>query len=416
MKQVAFILVIFLLSFSLQTTAQINFKVNLSQKHLNKVEKAKNGRNRLKKYRKLYTKDSTKAAKRYDKMMDKKLDSLHNAYKQKGKLAFDTLDMPFDTSGYSQYKQLPDSAALDSMAQARVAEYLKANYGLNGGYEELIMLQDSTIDRDSLLIANGSARMNDVLAKTASKHSAGKLGSEHSTLMNQVNELQTIGGVRMDSLHQTDMKQVGLEQAKTYAMQTQAIQKAQLKMKRMKMKYSYLPNSNDPSTAIKRTSLKDKPFKQRLYFGGTFNVASTSPIVIDFSPQVGYRFNTKFVVGASFTYRENFGTDSLSRTNQQDAYGFGFFANYDIMKGFFAYAEQENLKQQKLFNSEKSINPDWKRAYLIGVGRGFNISSIVNGKVVLLYNFGHTGKSQIYPRRWVVKMGFDLDRRLFSRK
>lgn len=93
------------------------------------------------------------------------------------------------------------------------------------------------------------------------------------------------------------------------------------KMKVDKQKYSQLGNSQDMSTAIKRKSLKGAPLKQRIYFGGNFNINSTDPVILDFSPQLGYYLNRKWIIGAGFTYRNSFSsTDSTTHDFPTDAH------------------------------------------------------------------------------------------------
>ena len=102
-------------------------------------------------------------------------------------------------------------------------------------------------------------------------------------------------------------------------------------------KYSMVPNSNDLSTAIKRTSLKGRTFKERLVLATNFQILNYRPVMIDFSPSVGYKFNSRFAVGVGGMYRQTFKA-SLSRLSPQ-VIGYKVFSNYDVVNNFFAYVE-----------------------------------------------------------------------------
>ncbi|MEM7548051.1 MAG: hypothetical protein AAF363_00145 [Bacteroidota bacterium] len=68
-------------------------------------------------------------------------------------------------------------------------------------------------------------------------------------------------------------------------------------MQKLKKKYTSVPNSNDLKDAVKRNSLEEKKFIERLSFGGNFQITSTDPVIIDASPTEAYGISKIFQVG-----------------------------------------------------------------------------------------------------------------------
>ena len=192
--------------------------------------------------------------------------------------------------------------------------------------------------------------------------------------------------------------------------QLDLVKGVQKKMSLMKNKYSTLLNSNDLSTGIKEKSLQGRPLRERLVIGGNFNIASTSPLMLDLSPQLGYRINKRFQVGASGIYRVKF-VDSVRVSNAvpSNVCGYSVFATYGLMLNFFAYGEFERttatVKQQSL--DPKGSN-QWTNSALVGIGRQFRLHPKVNASVLLLWNPLHVNGKSPYHDAFVIKTGFQL--------
>ena len=95
-----------------------------------------------------------------------------------------------------------------------------------------------------------------------------------------------------------------------FAEHADKLQSAQAKMSKLMSKYREFSNSNDLSDAVKHTSMEGKTFFEHLLIGGNFNVLSTDPFSIDFSPMLGYKFTTKFSVGVGMNFRYTY-SDSI---------------------------------------------------------------------------------------------------------
>lgn len=211
------------------------------------------------------------------------------------------------------------------------------------------------------------------------------------------------------------LKQKAEELAMQYIQDNPGVlQAAQKKMDLLMKKYSSVVNSNDLSTAVKRTSLKGRTFRERLVIAGNFQMISLQPVSVDFSPQIGYRFNSQLSIGVGGMYRQTF-NDSIQFLSPT-VLGYKSFVSYDVIRSFFAYGEYgQNSPGVKI---EEGISTRiWKAAALLGVGRKFSISKKIDMTVVALYNFLHEPGDPVYPRPFMVRFGFQLsDIALLKRK
>ena len=238
--------------------------------------------------------------------------------------------------------------------------------------------------------------------------------------MGQYNQLQSqykgYLSVMQDSTARKEMaKKKAEELAMDYMASNPGIMKpVQAKMNLLMKKYSYVTNSNDLSTAVKRTSLKGRSFRERLVVAANFQMLNIDPVTIDLSPQIGYRFNSLLSIGIGGTYRQTF-KDTIPSLSPE-VFGYKCFVSYDVVKSFFAYGEYaQNSPGVKV---EEGISKRiWNPAALLGVGRKFAVHKKIDMTVVALYNFLHKTGDTLYPRPFMVRIGFQLsDVALFKKK
>jgi hypothetical protein len=160
--------------------------------------------------------------------------------------------------------------------------------------------------------------------------------------------------------------------------------------------------------------MQGKTIWERLVVGGNFNVVSTTPISVDISPQLGYKFTSRFVVGVGMNYRHTF-ADSIKNNwyvSPKNTSVKGFI-NYEVMKGFFAYGEGESSFFAD--NSNDNSKVKWENNYFIGIGKKIAIHSKLYLNTTILYNLNPESPNQIYPRRFQIRIGFQLSE-LVTRK
>jgi len=132
-------------------------------------------------------------------------------------------------------------------------------------------------------------------------------------------------------------------------------------------------------------------------------VPSIDPLAIDFSPQVGYKLNRKFVIGIGGTYRQSFGDSvpSLAPT----VFGYKAFSSYEVVSSFFAYTEYDRNSPGIKKEEGKSVRM-WNDALFLGAGRKFTVHPKIEMTLIIAYNFLHQLSDPIYPKPWMVKVGF----------
>lgn len=233
-----------------------------------------------------------------------------------------------------------------------------------------------------------------------------KQAGEFDKLKDQYNGLSN-----PDSLKKLAKKQV----VDHFAQQGDQLKAAQQKMNGLLTKYKEFTDSNDLSTAVKRTSLKGKTFKEHLVLGGNFNVVSTAPFSIDFAPLVGYKFNTKFYVGVGINYRFTFSDSLRYKTYVSPSNTSGrLFASYDLIKNFFAYTEVEaaGLKVRV----KESIAQEWRINYFIGLGKKLLIHPKLFMTITAIYNLNGEKNNPTYPQKFQIRLGFQTSDLAFRKK
>ncbi len=185
----------------------------------------------------------------------------------------------------------------------------------------------------------------------------------------------------------------------------ESFKQAQTDLTKLKKKYTEMPDARFPAEGRKRNSLEDIPFKKRLYLGGMFNVSSTDPLILDMNLQLGYRINKKWMSGAGFSFREQL-TSADSTNLFGDGHGFSIFSKYNILKQFHAWGEIQRQTNQSTTETEVNTVARWQSAYLLGVGREFNLGP-ARMSSLLMYDFNHQ-QNTLSRRPWVVRIGMIL--------
>jgi hypothetical protein len=241
----------------------------------------------------------------------------------------------------------------------------------------------------------------------------GGMGSQISKfeeIKSQYSQLTNPANLKTEA--QNQLKDQALDQAEGL---TKNLTSAQATMSKLLSKYSSFTNAADLSTAVKRTSLQGKTFKERLVLGGNYNIVSIKPVSFDLSPLIGYRFNTRFNSGVSANYRFSFG-DSLRYKQYISSANTSlrWFANYDVIKNFFAYAEVE-MSGVKSTSTEKKVDA-WQYNYFIAAGKKILVHPKLFMTVTALYRINDRLGNSSYPSRFTVRIGFQTSELAFRKK
>lgn len=152
-----------------------------------------------------------------------------------------------------------------------------------------------------------------------------------------------------------------------------------------------------------------KSFKDRVYFGGNFNLQFGRVTFIDISPLMGYMVTDKLSVGPGITYQYlNYRWLNNYKTN---IYGGRFFGRYNIGQQFFAHSEVEalNVEYPQIVGTN---DRQWVRGWVPGVfiGGGMFQSFGRRGGVHLmgLYNIAYIRSKSPYASPFVIRAGITL--------
>ncbi|MDN5215693.1 hypothetical protein QQ020_26685 [Fulvivirgaceae bacterium BMA12] len=462
--------IIIILTFSVTTTVQslAQLRIQLSEKHQQKIEKIKDPEKKLAKYRKYYTKDSIKYLRVLDKQLKLKSDSIYAAMRRleaKKRSAVDLLSdnsvikkaggirLPSQATQIEKRLPTPDNLNIPGDKANEIGGKLmnkkplssldkigdegknRLNTALNGTKGEISQIKNKVTPYQQYYnqykdYLNHPDSVQVMIQKVAEKEMEQKVEklmgqSEGMANMNQlqqqkalVEKMQKIPEKYKQQVEQYGdrefLKNEGKQKAKEKAIKfldqhKDKIAIIQKKMSKLKKVYSKVENSNDLSTAVKRSSLKGKPFKERLYVGANFQVINLDPFSIDFSPNLGYMFNKKFITGIGATYRQTFGEYEAGQTTlPENQYAFNAFVQHEVIKDFFAFATYEQSNRELLDQNTDRSTSAWVPGLMVGAGKTFNVHPRINTRMIVLYNFLHEPGESPYNSPWILKAGFQL--------
>lgn len=139
--------------------------------------------------------------------------------------------------------------------------------------------------------------------------------------------------------------------------------------------------------------LKDKPLKERLFFGGNLGLQFGSATYIDVSPLLGYKITEKFSAGIGATYIYYDIKESIYYGNgyETSIYGGRVFGRYLFMENLFAHAETEVLNMEVPEIITGSSNYKLVRDNIVSVMAGGGYAQPIGERsalvMMLLWNF-----------------------------
>ncbi|MBL0743090.1 hypothetical protein [Chryseolinea lacunae] len=430
-----------------------DFTISLSPRHQKKLNATRNGHSRLVRYYKYYRRDSSRFVHDQERSYKRRLDSTFKAESKQRhlqkKLARKGMIRPqvsgsdsLSTELNRWYSFLRDSSTTDSIRQRaniKVRELAVQKAKQYPGFQNLLekyQISKDTADWKELAkhapgfdtlssVFNSSPEQVFKLAEKQSEKYANALGSK--ALGGGISEARALEGMTDQYKQQYEqytnpeqLKEKGKAEAARqavdhFANHTKELQGAQQKVSKILAKYKEFSDSNDLSTAVKRTSMQGKSFKEHLLIGGNFNVVSTQPFSLDFSPQVGYKFTTNFSVGVGMNYRFTY-SDSIKSSSYVSPSNTSYkaFIHYDFFKSFFLYGEFER-SGIKASGNDKS-RKTWQNNCFVGLGRKFLVHPKLYLTLTALYNLNNSNNNPVHPRRFQVRVGFQLSELAIRKK
>ncbi|MBC6427302.1 MAG: hypothetical protein GDA51_12755 [Ekhidna sp.] len=396
---------------SFPVSAQLKFDVNVSDNHLKKVEQTRYDREKLRRYKKYYRKDSIKAVKKAWKNYRKEnKDSLIQMRKWKElktrKVEF--IKGEWDLKPAKEYLanttlfDPPEDAvdrALQELAGTGDFESLQGIYELYGQYDSAYL---DRFDKDSLKLDPKTLADRFDMKDRVKQYLPTEFKRETDL---SIKDQMKYGELdRLGDLQKVDRSGVAAFFSKV---DPKEFVRLPVTMKAAKKKYDVLPDLSKEEEGIKRNSLKGKSWKKRLFLNGNIAIQSTLPLILDFNVQLGYYWSRKLSGGVGLLYRERFKErDSASIVISGDSHGYSFFISYDVAKVLFLYGEAQSVINEPLIGETKNKGT-WQHAYLLGAGRRFNLSKRVILSTMLLYDLNY--KNNTLSRRSLMpRIGYSL--------
>ncbi|NQZ76633.1 MAG: hypothetical protein HRT61_11090 [Ekhidna sp.] len=389
--------------------AQITFDAKVSDRHLKKVERSKDARTKLEKYKKAYSKDSIKAAKgAWRGFRKQNKDSLKTvgkwkeakANRRKILLGEYSLKRPKQYAvDHTKFEPPKDSMDWAMQELAKAGDFAKVQevYEEYGAYDSAYLdeFELDSMQIDSLILSD---RMG--MKERLKRYLPPELAQESDLKIEQ----QMLNG-KLDQYGK--IQKVDRSGVKDFFanISPEEYSKSQLSLQKAKAKYIELPNLQQEEKGIKRNSLKGSPLKNRFFLNGNVTLQSTDPLILDTNLQLGYQWNKKFSTGIGIILREQL-NDRDSSNVTGDAHGLSLFTSYDISNGFYVYAEYQLVKNSSLF-SESPVVTAWQYAALLGVGRKFSISEKISFSVLLLYDFNYKN-NDLSQRPLTPRIGYSI--------
>lgn len=428
-------------------------QIVLSPKHQEKLSHIRSGHARLIKYYKFYKTDSAKNAKSRERQLRRFMDSTWKAdnakYKLERKLLRkgiyrnhlsvpDTFNNEFSKwNRIAKDTTLQDSVRTIAKGRAKVASLVKLKeYPQFQSAFEKYQLYDDTVSWQELseqvpgvdtlsTIFSSPTELFEETENTSVEYLdyAGSL-SKVNNQMREVGNLKNLPEQYADDhgkyIDREYLKKQGTEKATIkavdhFAQHADKLEAAQKRVSKLLLKYKDFANSDDLNNAKKHTSMQGKSFWEHLIIAGNFNIISTKPLSIDFSPQVGYKFTTNFFVGLGMNYRFTF-RDSIKNNFyvSPSNTSLKLFANYEFIKSFYVLAEWE--KSPTASGAGDNHTKHWEDNYFLGVGRRFLVHPKLYVTLTALYNFNNEQSNPIHPKRFQLRIGFLLSELAIRKK
>lgn len=443
-----FLITSFLL-ITLRGWGQAGFK--LSYKHQIKLTSVSSGHKRIVKFHKYLKRDSTRYSRLQEKKYKKVVDSIWLASKKDRRLQKkqgrqveigDSLLVQIN-----RYWLLSNDSLVGDTVRALAREKLKflvlERANQHPGFQQLKdryqLVDDSVswgaltnqvqgLDSLSYLFSSNPEQLFQLSEKLAEQKllESSEIG-EVTGALNNVDALRSIFSYReqlnqitnIDSLTVTAKDMAMTATTDYFAQHADKLKAAQGMVSKLAGKYREYSNSDNLEDAIKRTSLSGSTFWEHLVIGGNFNMVSLKPAVIDLSPQIGYKIDSRFVLGVGVTGRVNFTGDSIAHAwyVAPEHVSYKLFSNFDLFKSFYGSAEWEYSSVQR--SSKSGISESAHTSvnnYFVGIGRKFLIHPKLVMTILMRYNLNGQEENPSYSKRFQVKVGIQTSDLAFRKR
>lgn len=183
-------------------------------------------------------------------------------------------------------------------------------------------------------------------------------------------------------------------------------------LKKIKRKFSDVPDiRNLPKRAP--NPMKGLHWRERVVPGFTVQTILQTKTWVEIAPQVSYKLNGSWTVGAGWVYRFSMDAGKFTFDDFGVLNGQTLFMQYHAFKGFFLRAELEHAQwiPWSVSGVENKSKDVWIGA--AGLGKSFHFSERVKGNVQTLYHYAWQSPD---PYRSMIELRFGFDFSLKPRK
>jgi hypothetical protein len=165
------------------------------------------------------------------------------------------------------------------------------------------------------------------------------------------------------------------------------------------------PHNVKASRLEEEKPVKERKFKERIFFGGGLGLQFGTITAINVSPLVGYRITEKLSTGISGTYQYYHNRQFNMST---DIYGGGLFTRYLITRMLFVHAEYEvlSLRSANFLMANESGKRFVEQNYFAGGGVRLHLGGRTYLNLMLLYNFNEN--SYVHFQNPMFRFGIDV--------
>ena len=177
------------------------------------------------------------------------------------------------------------------------------------------------------------------------------------------------------------------------------------KTKKLYENSSLVPDSTKKKKRI--NTMAGKPFKHRIIPGVNFQTYSgNDEVLIDLSAQAGFRLTGWLTVGTGLVYRIGMGKSHPSFVGSKNVYGYRFYADYTLIKGFFVHADFESIQVGRPQFEVLRKGSDKVLGSYVGLGKHYSISRNFRGNLMALFKVNYSG-SIPGQNKFTIRVGFD---------
>jgi hypothetical protein len=146
------------------------------------------------------------------------------------------------------------------------------------------------------------------------------------------------------------------------------------------------------TTTVAQAKLKEsKPFKEKIYYGGSIGLSFGSITMIGIYPLIGYKFTPKISAGVKVAYE--YIQDRRYATNYSTSnYGGSLFARYRIIPALYLHAEYAALNYE-LYDEFGESNREWIPFLLVGASFSQRVGGNAWLNVQILFDVLQSDKS-----------------------